>query len=110
MTGVMDRCEFKVKYGGEEISHDCMEPVLSSFHFSNKKKWQRTQNFSACLKSKWHSILLSTLNLHLGDHLQAHSLLWSSLAPPSLTICYNFSFNLLHILVIQCYEDHTRNH
>jgi len=39
-----------------------------------------------------------------------HSLLWSSLALPSLTICYNFSFNLLHILVIQCYEDHTRNH
>jgi len=30
----------------------------------------KTQNFSACLKRKCHSILLSTLNLHLGDHLQ----------------------------------------
>ena len=28
------------------------------------------QNFSACLKSKCHSILFSTLNLYLGDHLQ----------------------------------------
>ena len=66
----MDRCGFKVKYGGEEISCDCMEPVLSSFHSSNKKIWQSTQNFSACLKSKCHSILLSTLNLYLGDQLQ----------------------------------------
>ena len=36
-TGVTDCCGFKVMYGGEEMSHDCMEPVVSSFHYSNKK-------------------------------------------------------------------------
>lgn len=38
-TRVIDSCEFKTCMvgGGEELSHDCVELVLSSFHFSNKK-------------------------------------------------------------------------
>ena len=39
-----------------------------------------------------------------------HSLLWFSLALPILPICYNYSFNILHILVMQCYKVHKRNH
>ena len=37
-AGVMDSCGFKVMYGGWERSRGCVEPVLSSFHYSNNKK------------------------------------------------------------------------
>lgn len=33
-----------------------------------------------------------------------------SLALPSLTICANYSFNILHIVVFYCHEDHNKNH
>jgi hypothetical protein len=47
-TGVMESCGFKVTYGGGETSRDCGEPVLSSFHYSNKKYDTEDKNFSAC--------------------------------------------------------------
>jgi hypothetical protein len=31
-TGIVDSCGFKVTFGGEEISPDCMGRVLSDFH------------------------------------------------------------------------------
>jgi len=43
----MDNYGFKVTYGGGEMPRDCVEPVLSSFHFSSKKYDKRKQNFSA---------------------------------------------------------------
>ena len=44
---VMDSCGFKVTYGGGKIPHDCMEPVLSSFHYSNKKNMlEESKHFS----------------------------------------------------------------
>ena len=33
----MDSYGFKLPFGGGEISRDCMGPVLSGFHYSNKK-------------------------------------------------------------------------
>jgi hypothetical protein len=33
----MDSCGFKVTYGGGEKSCDCVQLVLCSFHYSNKK-------------------------------------------------------------------------
>jgi hypothetical protein len=33
----MNSCGFKVTYGGGEVSHDCVELILSSFHYSNEK-------------------------------------------------------------------------
>ena len=45
--GVTDSYGFKVTYGGGEIPRDCVEPVLSCFHFSSKKYDKRRQYFSA---------------------------------------------------------------
>jgi hypothetical protein len=36
-TGLLESYGFKVTYSGWEISRDCVEQVLSSFHYSNKK-------------------------------------------------------------------------
>ena len=36
-TGVMDSCGFKVTCDGGEISRECMETVLSTFHYGNNK-------------------------------------------------------------------------
>jgi hypothetical protein len=46
-TGVTDSYGFKVTYGGWEIPRDCVEPVLSSSHFSSKRYDKTRQNFSA---------------------------------------------------------------
>jgi hypothetical protein len=45
----MDSCGFKVAYGRREISHDCVEPVLSSFLFSNKKYGRGGKTFQHAL-------------------------------------------------------------
>jgi len=36
-TGLLESYWFKVMYGGWEITRDCVEQILSSFHYSNKK-------------------------------------------------------------------------
>ena len=48
-TDVMESCGFKVTYGGGETSHDCREPVLSSFHYSNKNLTQKANPFQPVL-------------------------------------------------------------
>jgi hypothetical protein len=45
----MDSCGFKVMYGAGEISCDCMELVLSSFHYSNKKYDRGCKTFQPCV-------------------------------------------------------------
>jgi hypothetical protein len=44
-SGVMNNSGFKVMYDGGEISHDCMEPVLSGFLYTNKKYDSRGKTF-----------------------------------------------------------------
>jgi hypothetical protein len=44
----MDSCGFKVMYGAGEIC-DCMELVLSSFRYSNKKYDRGHKTFQSCV-------------------------------------------------------------
>ena len=39
-TGVKNSCGFRFAHHGGEISHDCMEQVLTTYHYSNKKNIQ----------------------------------------------------------------------
>jgi len=42
----MDNCEFRVTYGGGQLSLDCMELVFFGFHYSNKKVTEEAKLFS----------------------------------------------------------------
>jgi hypothetical protein len=52
-TGVVDTCGFKVMYVGGEISHDCVETVLSTFHYSNKNMTEEAKLVSP---SSYHEL------------------------------------------------------
>jgi len=48
-TGVMGNCWLKVAFGGGDISCDCVEMVLSSFHYSKKKMTVEAKYFKPLL-------------------------------------------------------------
>jgi len=48
-TGLLESYWFKVTYGGWEITCDCVEQILSSFHYSNKKYGRGGKTFQPVL-------------------------------------------------------------
>lgn len=58
-NGILDSCGFRVMYVGWEVSRDCVEPNLYSFHYSNKKYVRGGKNFSpsSYLALVWYQFL-----------------------------------------------------
>jgi len=59
-TGVMDSCGVQVTYGGREITCCCVQPFLSSLHYSNKKYDRRGKTFQHILLL-FHACLYFTM-------------------------------------------------
>jgi hypothetical protein len=45
----MESCGFKVMFGGGEISRDCVEPVLFTFHYLDEKYGRGDKTFQPTL-------------------------------------------------------------